>query len=228
MCYLTKSHLPVTDRKVLIAGASGLVGQRLLQGLVADTSVTAVHVLSRRALDIHDRKLTVFVVNFDALPVLPTVDEVYLAIGTTIKQAGSQAAFRHIDLDINLAVAKASLAVGAKKIGLVSAIGADAQSKVFYNRVKGELEDALTALSTEALVIAQPSLLLGDRERLGQPRRYGEKIGKLISSLLGPLIPVKYRAIEASRVADAMLAAMRTARGRTVLSSELMQSYNKK
>ncbi len=225
MNYLTQSHFSVTDRKVLIAGASGLVGQSLLQGLLGDTSVMEVHVLSRRVLDIQNPKVTVHVIDFDALPALPTVGEVYLAVGTTIKQAGSQAAFRHIDRDINLAVAQAALAAGARKIALVSAIGADSKSKVFYNRVKGELEDALSKLAVETLVIAQPSLLLGDRKRMGQPRRAGEKIGEIIFGLLGPLITKKYHPIDAARVAGAMLAAMRTAQGRIILSSEAMQAF---
>src|SRR5581483_6669242 len=90
-----------------------------------------------------------------ALPPLPPVDEVYLALGTTIKVAGSQAAFRAVDYDANLAVARAALAAGARRCGLVSAMGADAKSKVFYNRVKGELEEALALSRTICSVSAK-------------------------------------------------------------------------
>src|SRR5215204_7109444 len=126
-------------RVVALAGATGLVGRAVLKGLLADESVTAVHALGRREPGIIHPKLTPHVVDFKALPPLPPIDEIYLALGTTIKAAGSQAAFRAVDLDANLSVARAALAAGAKRAGLVSAMGADAKSsRVFYNRVKGE------------------------------------------------------------------------------------------
>jgi uncharacterized protein YbjT (DUF2867 family) len=148
-------------RAVALAGATGLVGRALLDGLLADTCVQEVHVLARRKPRVAHAKITCHIVDFAALPPLPPVDEVYLALGTTIKVAGSQAAFRAVDFDANLAVARAALAAGARRCGLVSAMGADATSSVFYNRVKGELEEALAQLSFDALVIARPSLLLG-------------------------------------------------------------------
>ena len=161
-------------RAVIIAGATGLVGREILAGLLADPAVTAVHSLGRRKPAVQHPKLTAHVVDFAALPALPPADEVYLALGTTIKVAGSQAAFRAVDHDANLAVATAALAAGTKRAGLVSAMGADAGSKVFYSRVKGELEEALAKLPFEGLVIARPSLLAGNREELGQPVRRGE------------------------------------------------------
>jgi uncharacterized protein YbjT (DUF2867 family) len=162
-------------------------------------------------------------VDFAALPPLPPLDEVYLALGTTIKAAGSQSAFRALDFDANVAVARAALAVGARRAGLVSAIGADAKSRVFYNRVKGELEDALARLSFDGLVIARPSLLVGDREALGQPKRSAEKVATVVSKLLGPLIPANYRPIAAADVARALLARVPDARGRVVLLSGEMR-----
>ncbi|HZI14004.1 MAG TPA: oxidoreductase, partial [Myxococcus sp.] len=101
-------------RAVALAGATGLVGRALLEGLLADEAVTAVHALGRRKLDTAHPKLTSHVVDFTALPPLPPVDEVYLALGTTIKVAGSQAAFRAVDFDANLAVARAARAAGAR------------------------------------------------------------------------------------------------------------------
>lgn len=210
-------------RRVLVAGASGLVGGHLLQALLADATVAEVHALCRRPLrQTHPRLITHFV-DFSRLPELPPVDEVYLALGTTIKQAGSQAAFRAVDHDANLAVAKAALLAGAARIGLVSAMGADAASRVFYNRVKGELEEALAALDTQALVIARPSLLLGDRKALGQPARRSEAVSQRIGAWVSALLPANYRPIEARRVATALLAAMPQAQGRVVLLSGQMQ-----
>ena len=122
-------------------------------------------------------RVVAHVVDFEALQPLAPVDEVYLALGTTIKVAGSQAAFRAVDLDANVAVARAARDAGARRLGLVSAKGADAGSRVFYSRVKGETEDAVAALGFDAVVIARPSLLVGDRESLGQPSRLGERLG---------------------------------------------------
>lgn len=210
-------------RTVILAGATGLVGQHILQGLLADPSVGAVHTLGRRPPATQHPKLTAHIVDFAALPPLPPADELYLALGTTIKVAGSQTAFRALDYDANLNVAQAALAAGVRKVGLVSAMGADARSRIFYNRVKGELEDALTQLPFEGLVIARPSLLVGDREVLGQPKRTGEVIGEAIARVLGFLIPANYKPIPASAVAQALLAAVSNAKARMVLLSGAMR-----
>lgn len=213
----------MSHRTVILAGATGLVGREILQGLLADPSVSAVHSLGRRTPATQHPKLTAHIVDFAALPPLPPADEVYLALGTTIKVAGSQAAFRARDHDANLAVAQAALAAGVKKVGLVSAMGADTRSRIFYNRVKGELEDALAQLPFEGLVIARPSLLVGDREVLGQKKRSGEVLGFAIAKALGFLIPANLKPIQASSVAQALLAAVPIARARTVLLSGAMR-----
>lgn len=226
----------MTSRSVLLAGATGLVGAALLDGLLADASVTRVVALARRPLARHSApgpaqpdllrsdKLSVVVVDFAALPALPPVDEVYLALGTTIKVAGSQPAFRAVDFDANLAVARAALAAGARRAGLVSAMGADARSRVFYSRVKGELEEALCALPFDGIVIARPSLLVGDRASLGQPARPGEQVGEAVARVLGPLVPARLRPIRAAAVAAALQRRVPSARGRTVLRSDEMWS----
>ena len=218
-------HSPdgAATRVVALAGATGLVGRAILEGLLADTSVAAVHALGRREPLIVHPKLTAHVVDFKALPPLLPLDEVYLSLGTTIKAAGSQAAFRAVDFDANLSVARAALAAGARRAGLVSATGADAKSRIFYNRVKGETEDALTRLPFDGLIIARPSLLVGDREALGQPARPAERVATAVSKLLGPLVPASYRPINAADVARALLARVPTSRGRVVLSSGEMQ-----
>ena len=206
-----------------MAGATGLVGRAILEGLLADASVTAVHALGRREPEVAHPKLTPHVVDFQALPPLPPIDEVYLALGTTIRAAGSQAAFRAVDFEANLSVARAALAAGARRAGLVSSMGADAASRVFYSRVKGETEQALAQVPFDGLVIARPSLLAGDREALGQPVRTGERVALAVSRLLGPLVPANYRPVAAARVARALLARVPTARGRVVLLSGELQ-----
>jgi uncharacterized protein YbjT (DUF2867 family) len=195
------------------------VGRAILQGLLADSSVAAVHTLGRRKLALEHPRLTQHVVDFRLLAPLPAVQEVFLALGTTIKVAGSQQAFRAIDHDANLAVASAARSLGATRLGIVSAMGADAGSRIFYNRVKGELEQALVELHYPGLVIARPSFLVGDRELLGQPRRPGETLALVVSRWLGWLIPDNYKAIEASLVAAALLRTVPVAQGVRILSS---------
>ena len=207
-----------------MAGASGLVGRQILQGLLDDESVAAVHVLARRPLGVQHPRLTVHTVDFAALPALPPIDEAYLALGTTIKVAGSQEAFRAVDFDASLAVARAAQVAGARHLGLVSAMGADAGSRIFYSRVKGELEEAIAGLGFEGVVIARPSLLVGDREALGQAVRAGEKLGLHVGRWLKPLIPANFSPITAQEVARALLRSVPVARGQRVLLSGEMQS----
>ncbi len=210
-------------RYALVAGATGLVGRHILQGLLADDSVAQVHALGRRLPGFSHPRLSAQAVDFAALPILPAVSEVYLALGTTIQVAGSQAAFRAVDHDANLAVARAARAAGATRCALVSAMGADARSRIFYSRVKGELEEALAALGFSTLVIAQPSFLAGDRVALGQPERPGEKLALSASRWLAPLIPDRYKSIPASAVARALLDAVPRLHGRHVLPSSQMR-----
>jgi uncharacterized protein YbjT (DUF2867 family) len=122
-----------------------------------------------------------------------------------------------------LAVAGAAKAAGASRLGVVSAMGADRHSSIFYNRVKGETEDALAALGFDTLVIARPSFLAGDRESLGQPVRGGEKLAQRVSRILAPLIPDNFKSIDAKLVARALLEGVPQLRGRHVLLSGAMR-----
>jgi uncharacterized protein YbjT (DUF2867 family) len=196
----TASALP---RKALLAGATGLVGRALLPRLLASPRHDEVHLLTRRAvpdLPTHAH-LGVHQVDFQALPPLPPLDDVFIALGTTIKVAGSQAAFRAVDFDAVVNTARAGRKAGATRLGVVSALGADANSSVFYNRVKGEMQQAVSTLGYESVVIVQPSLLVGDRTTLGQPVRSGEVWGARLLSWL----PRGVRPIPAQVVADALL-----------------------
>lgn len=208
------------QRSVILAGATGLVGGQMLRALLDSPAVSVVHALSRRPLKLDHPKLRVLIVDFTELPALPQSDEVYLALGTTIKVAGSQAAFRAVDLEANLAVANAAFAAGARRVGLVSAAAANANSSMFYNRVKGELEDALKAMDWAALVIAQPSLLLDYRDGLQQPTRIGEMIAIPIARLLAPILPGSYRPVHAQDVANSLVRTLPAAKGVQVLPSD--------
>jgi uncharacterized protein YbjT (DUF2867 family) len=218
-----ESGAGMNNRTVIVAGATGLVGRAILAGLLADATVAAAHSLGRRKPAAQHPKLTSHVVDFTALPALPAAQELYLALGTTIAVAGSQQAFRAVDHDASLAVAVAAQAAGVTQVGVVSAMGADPHSRVFYNRVKGEFEEALARMHFQGLVIARPSLLVGDRAQLGQPARRGEEWGFALGKALGFLIPENYRPIEASAVAAALLREVPGARGKHVLVSGAMQ-----
>lgn len=220
----TAFAVPPRRRRAVVAGATGLVGRELVGLLLGDRGVGSVVALVRRRSPAMAALsgVTQQVVDFAQLPSLADADDAFCCLGTTIKAAGSQEAFRAVDFDAVLAFARAARAAGATRFGVVSALGADAASRVFYNRVKGELEDALRALPFEALVIARPSLLVGDRATLGQPTRTGEVVGEAIGRLLGPLVPRDYRPIAATRVARSLLDGVRHARGPVVLRSGAM------
>jgi uncharacterized protein YbjT (DUF2867 family) len=191
-------------KTALLAGATGLVGRECLRLLAADAEVAEVRVLARRALPEADRtpRVRQLLADFGDLGAHPEwfkVDWVFCALGTTMKAAGSREAFRRVDHDYPLAIARAALAQGASHFLLVSAMGANPHSPIFYNRVKGELEEALRAIGFASLTIARPSLLLGNR----QERRAGEEIAKRV----GWLFPFGSRPVHASQVALALVRA---------------------
>jgi uncharacterized protein YbjT (DUF2867 family) len=217
-----------TPRTALLAGATGLVGRALLSLLIASTHCRSVHVLLRRTpTDMKaSAKLKIHQVDFARLPAaFPAVDDVFIALGTTIKLAGSEAAFHRVDFDSVLNVARAARAAGATRLAVVSALGADPTSRIFYNRVKGEMEIAIMQLGYESVVVAQPSMLLGDRAALGQPPRSNEIWAARLLAPLDWIMPKSVRPIPARAVASALLAAVLDAKpGVRVLKSEAMQT----
>lgn len=219
---------PAAARVALVAGATGLVGRAVLAALLTDKRYAAVHCVGRRPLTLEHPKLFSHVVDFATLSALPGVDhvdDVFVALGTTLKVAGSQAAFRALDFEAVVALARVGKALGATKLGVTSAMGASPASKVFYNRVKGEMEQALAQLDYPVLIIARPSLLAGDRKALAQAARPAEKLGLLAMTLFKPLIPANYRPVAAAQVANALLGAVHgTERGTRVLLSGKMQA----
>jgi uncharacterized protein YbjT (DUF2867 family) len=217
-----------SPRSALLAGATGLVGAQLLTLLQASPRYTALHVLVRRSLQRTelDRRTVVHVVDFRALPQpLMAVDDVYVALGTTIAVAGSQQAFREVDFDHVVHTAQAARAAGATRLAVVSALGANPASTVFYNRVKGDMEAAVAGLGYDSVTIAQPSLLVGDRAALGQPVRRGEQWGQRVADAVPWLVPRALRPIRASTVAQALvLSVLRGEPGVHRLSSAQMRA----
>jgi uncharacterized protein YbjT (DUF2867 family) len=212
-------------RTILLAGATGLVGRELLRGLLADPGVAQVHALGRKAPAESNPKLTFHSVDFASLPPLPHIDECYIALGTTIKVAGSQQAFRAVDFDAVVNTAKAAKAAGATRLGVVSAMGADTHSSLFYSRVKGEMETALSQMGFDTLVIARPSMLAGDRASIGQRVRGGEELALKVSRWLGAIIPANYRSIAAASVARALLAGVPSSSGKRVMPSGELRKH---
>ena len=205
--------------RMLLAGATGLVGQATLARALASPRVAAVVAPTRSALPAHPKLLNP-VVDFDALPADADwwqVDAVACALGTTIRDAGSQAAFHRVDHDYPLAIARLAHAHGARSFALVSALGADPDSRVFYSRTKGEVEQALGAIGFDSLTLLRPGLLGGDRTQ----HRAGERWAQRILSALGSVVPRRYRVVPPERVAAALLDAALDARpGRHVVLSE--------
>ena len=187
----------LTPQRILLAGATGLTGEHLLDRLLNEPTVARVLAPSRRPLAAHPHLENPVGELTALLPQLSgNVDIAFCCLGATIKQAGSEEAFRAVDHDLVLAFAERARALGARHLLVISALGADAHSAVFYNRVKGELEAALQAQDWPQLTIVRPSLLLGARREF----RLGER-------LLAPLarwIPGKYRGIKACTLAHAL------------------------
>ena len=216
-----------SSRHALLAGATGLVGRALLPLLLA-SSYRRVTVLARGAppRGVFDPKLDWMRIDFDHLPEpFPAADDVYIALGTTIRTAGSQEAFRRVDFDYVVGIARAARAVGATRLAVVSALGADSSSRVFYNRTKGDMQRAIGALGYESVAIAQPSLLIGDRAALGQSVRRGEVLAERLLRPVMSLVPAAVRPIIAGAVAKALVEAMLAAQpGVRILRSAQMQA----
>ena len=211
----------------MVAGATGLVGREILAALLADKSYKAVHSVGRRLIDLQHPKLVQQVVDFADLKALPPVDDVFIALGTTIKVAGSQAAFRAVDFEAVVTLARTAQAQGAIKLGVVSAMGASTRSPIFYNQVKGAMEAAVATLGYASVSIAQPSMLTGDRAALDQPLRSGEGLALVVTRWLKPLIPANYQSVQARDVAAGLLRAVRAGQPgvHRVLSGDLQGAF---
>lgn len=193
--------------KVMVLGATGLTGAKVVEGLLKRSEIEAVVTPVRHKADMAHPKLTQCEVNFDdmdASPGLFDVDVIVCCLGTTIKKAGSREQFRKVDYGYCLKAAELGRAAGASAFILMSAIGATSSSTIFYNRVKGELEDAVRSLGYHYLSIYHPSLLLGERAEQRTAEALGIRVMPLVNlALIGPL--EKYRGIEAATVATAMV-----------------------
>ncbi len=195
------------EKSVLLLGATGLVGRACLNLLLADARFSPVVTLTRRPLPeaVAHPNHTGHVIDFDdpdSYRDKMGADIVICALGTTIKKAGTREDFRRVDFDYAFNLSKTAFQKGARHLLLVSAKGAAAESRFFYNRVKGELEEAISGLGFERLSIFRPSLLKGARDEF----RIGEEIGNFAAGVIGFGLPANWKPTPVKRLAEAIIA----------------------
>ena len=190
-----------------LVGATGLIGSYLLKELLNDPYFDTIRILIRRPVDITDPKLEKKIVDFNdsdsLLVAVSNSDVLFCAIGSTMKKVkGDKEAYRKIDFDIPVKLARFCKMTDCEKFILVSSAGANSKSRNFYQRLKGETEEAVKSVGLKTVHIMRPSLLLGERKEF----RLGENIGKAVMTSLSFLIPDKYKAIQGKDVAKVMIA----------------------
>lgn len=211
----------MTNLNLLLIGATGLVGRHVLDQALADPRIGAVTALVRRELPAHP-KLTTVRADFERLDRNASwwhADAVICTLGTTMRAAGSRAAFQRVDHDYPLTVARLAHAHGTPVYVLNSAIGADARARFFYNRVKGELENHLLQVGFDSLVLVRPGIISGHRNEF----RLGERVMLGALRVAAPLLPRRWRPNPASKIAKALLdAALLPQPGVSVIAAERM------
>ncbi|MBB4636168.1 oxidoreductase [Longimicrobium terrae] len=213
-------------RAALLLGATGLVGGHVLDLLLASPAYGRVTVVGRRALDREHPRLVQHVTDMDRMADHPewfAVDDVFCCLGTTIAAAGSQEAFRRVDHDYVVQAAELAARGGAVRYLLVSSSGANARSRIFYSRTKGEAEDGVRATTIPGVTLLRPSLLMGEREEHRAGEALAQKVAPVLNRVLvGPLR--RYRGVDAHVVAQAMVRlAQDEPRGVRVVESEQIQ-----
>jgi len=213
------------NKTALLSGGTGLIGSQLLELLLKDNLYDKVIALSRKPLSSNHPKLENVVMDFDKLAEQSDAlraDDVFCCLGTTMKQAGSQKAFYKVDFEYPLQIAKITRALGARQYLLVTALGANKKSSIYYNRVKGEIEEAVGNQDFESYHIFRPSFLQGPRIE----NRPGEQATNTFFKMFGFLVPRKFKAIDSIKVARAMLfKAKEEKSGRFIYESGALQDF---
>ena len=195
----------MSDKKIaLLAGATGLIGNYVLKELISSNQYTKVIVLSRKSLSITSDKVQEIITDLNTLQQHAAelkADDVFCCLGTTMAKAGSKEKFYEVDFTYPYELARISKQNGARQYLIITAMGAKKSSWIYYNQVKGKIEEAIKKLGFECTHVLRPSLLLGPR----QEKRAGEDAAKNIYRYLNPLIPANYKGIEGKKVARAML-----------------------
>lgn len=215
------------QKTALILGASGLTGQILLDLLLNDPGYSRITIYIRKPVTISHPKLVQQVINFNKLESAVEATDVFCCLGTTIKKAGTEEAFRQVDLIYPQKIAALQLAAGSKKFLVISAAGANEHSSIFYSRTKGQMEKALMALGYPCLCIFRPSFIVGERSE----RRMGEKAGIILTRLISPLLigPLKkYKPVSALALAKCIqYSANYYSEGVQIISSDQTAQFEK-
>lgn len=216
----------MAKKTALLLGATGMIGSTVMELLLQDERYDRVLAFSRREIPLSHPKLKVEIIDFQNMEAHQDAfagDELFCCLGTTMKKAGSEEAFRFVDYKIPYEAAKLAHAQGLKHYLIITAMGADVKSFFFYNRVKGEIERDLTELGLPRLSILQPGLLLGDRNE----QRIGESIAQQVSKVFSPILPNNYKPISGQSVARAMIKIANQESEQLRFSSGELQSLGK-
>jgi len=215
----------MNNRKALIFGSTGLIGNLLLDELLNSDTYTEITLFSRQNIGISHPKVREFTVDFsnpDTYQKQIAGDDIFICLGTTIKKAGSVKKMEEIDRDLPVIIASAASSNGVKRIAVVSSIGANAESSNYYLRIKGEMEEEILKLKFENKAIVRPSMLLGERKE----KRAGELAGKVVMKVFNPLLlgkMKKYRSIHGRDVAKAMIAILQRENIKNIYESDELQ-----
>lgn len=216
----------MSQKSALLIGATGLTGGHVLELLLKSDDYHTVYVYTRRSLGIDHQKLKELIIDFDTYSGSVPADTVFCCLGTTMKKAKTQEAFKKVDLEYPVKFARLQFQAGSNKFLVISAMGASADSLFFYSKVKADMEKQLSAIGFAQLFIFRPALITGDRKE----HRTGEKIAALINSWINPLLfgPLKkYQSVPALSVAKAMLAysVHSDLKGSQVISSDRIKTF---
>ena len=195
-------------KTALVVGATGAVGREIVRGLCENENYDKIIVWARRELNFSHEKLETQIINFDEIKDMPPreIDEIFCALGTTMKQAGSRGQFYKVDVSYPVNIAKWGIASGARRFALISSQGADEQSRFFYLRAKGKAETKIAALGFKSLQIARLPAIKSEREQV----RMGEIFTIWLFGLLPKFILTSYRPMSAKDIAAAVIAAAQT------------------
>lgn len=215
-------------KTALVVGATGLVGSELLSDLVKSPAYHKIHILVRKKTTVESSKIIEHIIDFDKIEAFQLdkpIDHIFCTLGTTIKKAKTKENFRKVDYDYVLKIGMKAKEWNVEKFLIVSSLGANARSSIFYNRVKGEIENALKELHLPHLFIFRPSLLMGNRKE----SRPGEKTAITLYKIINPLFIgklKKYKGIDIRQVAKAMeITAINNNESFKIFESNEIQEY---
>ncbi|OHX66963.1 Rossmann-fold NAD(P)-binding domain-containing protein [Flammeovirga pacifica] len=212
------------QRIALIIGGTGLIGTSLINELIESDQYRKIISIARRPLGQPHIKVSEVITNLDNisnLEIKEDITDAFCCLGTTMKKAGSKEAFYQVDYNFVIAFAELSKKIQVSSFNVVTAMGSNKNSKVYYNRVKGEVQEEVIKLNFDVLNIYQPSLLIGDRDET----RLGEDLGKILNKVLRPIIPKKYQGINGKKVAKSMIrTALSSTKKVNILTSDQLQT----